>query len=257
MTLRRAVAVGLVLLLWLSARGASAQTLTETLTRLNSDSLPRGAALEQLLDLGAPRAEPYNVRTQVHELLRKYPRDADRISMALIRSLEHERTRSPSSARALTEEESEYIPDNIAAVAALKDPRALTALIGVIETGGMATDGIADLGEIAVGPILGLLRAGPSRNSAAITLKKLLDRRVGSPLSAGTVSTIRTALVAALADENRFVRTMVVEALDAFADADVRARMEQLAANDPFRAPNGHFLVREAATAWLAKHKSD
>ena len=174
----------------------------------------------------------------------------------LIASLERENARVKSGVP-LTESDTERYAGLIAAVAALGDPRALNALMGALGTGSMATAGVAALGEIAVAPLIERLQSGPviSRNAAVRALTGAIAN-ANPPLTPASLADVRAALLGALDDENRFVRTSAIEALDAFIDAEVRASMERLAATDPARVPDGGFPVREAAASWLARHRT-
>jgi HEAT repeat protein len=104
------------------------------------------------------------------------PQQADDIKVGLIDLLETENAVVESGV-SLTEEYTEYYASLIAAVASLKDTRALYGLLGAIRTGGMATRALAEFGTIAIDPIIEKLNSGDrvTRAFAADVLGQMLE----------------------------------------------------------------------------------
>lgn len=156
------------------------------------------------------------------------------------------------------ESEDSYTGDVIAAVAALKDPSALNALMGAVRTGHMATHGLALLGDAAV-PSLLRATAGPASFTRMSGLQALSDMVTTTPqpaLSADNRDRIRAILLNALHDPDRFIRETALDGLPAFHDPEVRAAITDVAQRDTFAANDQgvvRYLVREAAVAALRK----
>lgn len=103
-----------------------------------------------------------------------YPQDSN---VAKIKALEEMNTfwshaRAPQS-EVKTEEYAHLIHD----VAELHDPRAVSALAGAVQTGAMAMNGLASLGDAALDPVISIAREKlPTRVvPALLTLKKMLE----------------------------------------------------------------------------------
>lgn len=187
------------------------------------------------------------------------------IKRTLIRALEKENGVIYSAAAgSLSETESEYYANLIGCVASLRDPSALRGLIGAIETGGGAINGIVVLGEAAVPDVLPLLNSTGSRGhfEAIIAAGKLASRnafpqsRDPSPqLSVENLAAIRVGLLNALADKDRFARMTAVEALLSYSDPQVKRAIQAIAASDPAttepRRGVKDYPVRRAALDWL------
>ena len=89
--------------------------------------------------------------------------DADRLQLAIIELLVRENRKDAKAkvgakeaprADGVGEEESDYYSGLIGFVADLNDPRAIPALLGAANTGGMATRGVARFGKRALDPTL-------------------------------------------------------------------------------------------------------
>jgi hypothetical protein len=102
-----------------------------------------------------------------------YPQDPN---LAEIKALEEMNAFWHNARTTQSEEASERYARLIHEVAALRDPRAVTALIGAIETGGMAINGLAALGDPALDPVIALTHDKRSTqvNAALLALKKML-----------------------------------------------------------------------------------
>ncbi len=90
-------------------------------------------------------------------LLRTHPDEAEQLKAAMISALElaNGYVRDLEKKNAHSDEYfSDYRADLVWVVASLRDPRALEGLLAVIDTGGLAVNGLADLGPIAVDAVI-------------------------------------------------------------------------------------------------------
>jgi hypothetical protein len=154
--------------------------------------------------------------------------------------------------------EDRYHGDLIATVAGFKDPGAVNALLGAINTGELATRGLALLGDAAVPATLAVAEnpSSPSRVASLLTLGDMVTVTPAPPVSAANRARIHDVLLAALADPNRFARQAALLGLSAFHDSATRAAIARIAATDPFTVHDRgetRYPVREAAAAALRK----
>ena len=142
----------------------------------------------------------------------------------------------------------------IASVAALRDERALNALLGAINTGNMATRALAGLGASALDQILLRLSdpAPIARMSAARVLVQMLEpgnvKKVGDAVSK---ERIKTALTKTTSDIDPYVRMTGVERLAALGDRSVIPLLQKVAEYDSFEGfgEERRFPVRAARKA--------
>jgi hypothetical protein len=154
--------------------------------------------------------------------------------------------------------EDRYHGDLIAAVAGLHDPSAVDALMGAINTGYIATHGLAMLGDAAVPSVIAAASASRmlTRDAALSTLSDMVTVTPAPTLSSTNRARIRAVMLEALTDSNRFAREWAVEGLSAFNDSEARAAIARVAASDPFVVHDegrARYPVREAAVAALRK----
>lgn len=152
--------------------------------------------------------------------------------------------------------EDRYHGDLIAAVAGFKDPGAVHGLMGAINTGGLATRGLAVLGDAALPAVLEAADgvSSPARISGLLALGDMVTLTPAPPVSADNRARIRAVLLQALDDPNRFARQAALSGLSAFHDSGARAAIARIAATDPFAVYDRgqkRYLVREAAAAAL------
>jgi HEAT repeat protein len=231
------------------------QSLEMNLARLTTSQTDtaKANAFSDLLNRG--RKEGFSICAPVGSI---------QIRQALITALEKENVVVHSEAAPLSETETEYYANIIGCVAALRDPTALRGLLGAIETGGGAIDGVVALGDAAVPGLLQLLDGPGSRGRvAAVMAVGKLAAHNGAPqprISSGRVSpanlaAIRVRLLKALERKDRFVRLAAVQSLTCYADPELRRAMETLATSDSatIDMANGtkDYPVRRAAQAWL------
>ena len=246
----------------LNGREIRAQSLDLTLARLKTSQIDtaKESALYALLKLGA--SERFPVCS---------PEAAAQIKGTLITALEqenevwHSADASTGSLR-LSETESEYYAHLVSCVASLQDRAALRGLLGAIDTGWGAIDGIVLLGEHAVPALLKLLDTPGSlgRVPALKAVGKLASRKIFPqtsellpPLPDAMLTAIRARLLTALADENRFARVAALTALSSYSDLEIRRAVQVIAATDSATKETGNgkrdFPVRRAAQDWLKR----
>jgi hypothetical protein len=153
-------------------------------------------------------------------------------------------------------DEDSYHGDLIGAVAELKDPSAVNALMGAINTGGMAAGGLAALGDAAFPAVVAAAERAPTRMSALMTLSRMATLDPAPTLSSENRSRMRRVLLQALGDSNRFYRSAALEGLVAFRDQETRDALARVAAQDPFFVRDEgrvRYPVRETAVAALRK----
>jgi hypothetical protein len=211
----------------------------------------------------ANRGSPEGGSLRPHaERLAAYARQHSEVAPALIALLARENKRASSASGPVPrgEDFSDYYGDLVGCVAALKDRRALSALLEVITTGDMATQGLAALGEPAAAPVLERARASDPtmRQSALITLREMTAPG-GPSLGQATVAAIRNQLLGGLKDPNRFVRSSALEGAANFRDAEVADAIAEVAKSDSFsviRDGRLAYPLREEAKAYMARANS-
>jgi HEAT repeat protein len=136
----------------------------------------------------------------------------------------------------------------------------VNALVAVIHNGGVVTNALADLGEVAVPAVVEAL-VNPDRlkrSGAARTLGLMASRAKPLGLSDHSLTAMRLGLLKAAHNERDFIlRKNAVEALIWFPHNDIRPLMERLASSDDYGTMERGTLtypVRDGARNWLAKH---
>jgi HEAT repeat protein len=181
------------------------------------------------------------------KLLRDHSRERAIIVQSLIALLGRENVRVR---RSFGEEFSNYYGDLIWCVATLHDASSADALLGAVQTGNLATDGLAALGQEALPTLLRALDTTDSgvRNGVLRVLGKLAIPSAKSSLGAPSTAQVRAALLRGIEDEDAFNRQVAIRALEPFADAGVRSAVLSRSTADT--SP----LVRKAAEDWLRKN---
>lgn len=205
----------------------------------------------------------YVIPAATAALLEAAPAQADAIRLGLINALALENPLANGTTMQLPEEYTEYYADLIAAVATLRDPRAVNALIGAVESGGMATGGLGKLGSAAYGPTVALLSSSKddsTRESALYVLSAMLDGlAAANPEGKGLQVAIANHLRRGLSDASFGVRMAALDGIAKLpADSPTLQKLEAMAAADPYEASQaggdrGVFPVRGAAKRALAK----
>ena len=239
--------------------------VAELLPRFDAPEWPdRERAFRALLALSrADDGSTWPIRVKMPDLVRQLPARAEQMTTAVIRLLERENVGYRSMPR-ITEDRSEYQVTLISAVASLRDARAVQALVDNMDTGNIASQGIAALGRAAVDAVAARLREGPQsmRSSAARTLAQMLDPAITAPaaLDVDARARIKAALLGATRDEYLWVRVNAIDGLARIPGEDITTELQRLAAADLFVRPGAagkppQCFVRERAAAALAARK--
>jgi hypothetical protein len=261
---RNAIACALVLAVGAPSRSVHAQSLSDALSKLHSnvDTVRMSGFYEvfRIANAGFP-ASP-SLRPGA-ERLAKYAHVNSSVTPALIELLERENVAIRHGAgRGLGEAYAvDYYGDLVGCVAALRDIHAVHALLGAIETGEMATQGLAALGEAAAPDVL---RAARSTNhririSAVTTLAEMVADSPSPRLSNESRKAIRASLLSTLQDKNASLRMTGLDGLIYFPDSEVRGAVQNVAAHDPHVVRrNGRevYPIREQATLTLRKQEA-
>jgi HEAT repeat protein len=192
-------------------------------------------------------------------LLANASRVPDNIKVALIQLLETENTFREKGV-SFTEEYTEYYASVIGAVASLKDPRSVHGLMGAIKTGAMATDALAELGSVAVDPVIQASNSSDMhvRQAAAMVLSRFTEPKNLQNVTVLSRQKIKNALIQATRDELHYVRIEGIEGLAKLGDRDVVPLIQSLAAKDQFEGygeQRGTYPVRKAAMEALKQLK--
>jgi hypothetical protein len=156
----------------------------------------------------------------------------------------------------LTEDYTNYYGDLIAAVAGLKDARAVDALVGAMGTGGMATGALAEFGSISLDRIIARLQTGDLLDKGAViaALDALAQPKNRAKFDEASRQKIKAALLKAAADKDWSIRAGAASALASIPDADTVTVLQKLATSDPIKLPGqkaldggDYYPVRHAA----------
>jgi hypothetical protein len=136
-----------------------------------------------------------------------------------------------------SEEWGNYYGDLIAYVAALRDVRAIPALIGAITTGNIAAQGLVDIGDTALPPVLDAWESPDdlTRTAALHTLAKFIT--APTPISPSGLAQAKRAVLASLSDTSGTVRSAAVRKVQQWDDPSIDQILEKLASSDPFWYP--------------------
>lgn len=260
----------LTLVLQAAATGAyaqSAQNLTPAVTpaaiefnlaRLQDPTWQnRRDAFYALLPAAQPalRFEGYAVPSATADVLRADPSRAASVRLVLTKLLKRENELIVSGAQYLTEDYSDYYADVIGSVASLNDPSAIDALVGAIETGGMATTALGKLGAAAFDKVAALY-ASPSegrREAAVMALSAMAEEELKAAApNAALRGRIESVLLRALSDASPDVRMAAIDGATKLKTQALLAGVRRLAQQDRYEAfehggDRGVFPVREAA----------
>jgi hypothetical protein len=227
-----------------------------------SDSMRMNAFARLQSDaVKAAGIRPFSSPESRTSVLAAIARDDALLRRELLDLLARENERAASAARGSLPEEyfAGYKMDLTVTVARIGDPSAFRLLLPSVSAGDVVTSGIAAGGDRAVDDLLAIWASDPAptrRFGAAVALAKVLA--VKGPLAASTSSRgrIRTAMLRALKDKDRFILRMgAVHTLGGFSDGTIANEMRRLARTDDFFSVhdgNRSYPVREAATRWLA-----
>jgi len=253
MNASRILVVAMTAFSLLKGREVQAQSLALTLDGLRTSQIDtaKERALSDLLKLGTKEGFPVCSPDATPQVRRG-------LIEALVNENELLRADRPNiPVKGFSETETDYYANLIGCVASLQDPLALPGLLGAIETGGGAIDGIIALGDAAVPGLTRVMRSPTEvrrRGAAAITVGRLVSRPRAQPLSEQSMRTIRSTLLASLQDPDYFVRAVSVRSLTVFSDPEIRSAVASLEKSDTAtRLEEGRtvYPVRVAAREWL------
>jgi hypothetical protein len=217
----------------------------------------RQEAFYALLQAAPPalRLNGYAVPSATVNVLRSDPFSADSVKLVLTNLLERENALTAKGAPDLTDDYSDYYADVIASVASLSDIRTIDALIGAIETGGLATTGLGKLGAAAFDKTAAVYASGSAerRESALMVFSAMLDEELTTTTpNTALRKAIEAVLLHALSDRNPHVRLAAIEGASKLRTPALLAGVRNLAQQDRYEASEhggdrGVFLVRDAA----------
>jgi hypothetical protein len=221
--------------------------ITSALREIENSSWEiRQAGLHALMKITAPQHEPVETSkfpSRLHDLFSAAPQDRDQVVTALIALLSRENAnahRGTMSGKQLGEDYFNFYGDVIASVVALNDRRAIPALLGAIDTGGMVTRSLASFGDAALPGILQRVNDQDTlvRMGAINTLAEMLGKNPAL-FNANPIETeqVKRALLSAAADNEPGVRMAAVGGLAALKDPSVLSVIQKLAESDPARLP--------------------
>ena len=258
-----------------SSVGACAQDVTLNHDEIQSilgsmtstDWQTRSRAFYRLLALGLegdPHGKTHLFASALKTLAVQSPQDTSKVEMGLIGLLEQENAAIrvfERTNRTMSEAQSDYYGDVIAAVTTLKSTASVDALLGAVNTGGMATRTLAGFGPIALGPLISRLNDPDFsvRSGVVTALSQMVADGNRQNLDTASLLKVEQALFRAASDSEVGVRLSAVTGLAEFSDQRARAALEKLADSDPTFFPgegeDGKDLypVRNAATRALAK----
>lgn len=235
----------------------------------NSDWNTRRTAFYELLKLGFGtdfNGQTAQIPSALSKLSRKHPDNADKINLTLIRLLETENNlireqekKFELTGETLTEEYTNYHGDLIGTVAGLKDSRSVNALVGVINTGNMATKGLAALAPFSIDTVAEKVdnEEWSTRSSATRALSQMLEpaniNRVESE-APGSREKIKNLLIRKAKDADYNVRLSAINGLGKLHDREAVQVLEDISRNDMYQSTKGgttSYPVREAAKKHL------
>lgn len=143
----------------------------------------------------------------------------------------------------------------------MKDSRSVDALVGAINTGNMATNGLADLAPFSIKKVIEKADSNDvlTRNAAIVTLSQMLKpinlNRLEMSVP-GSRERIKQLLIKKAKDQDYNVRLASLGGLAVLPDADVVTVLIDAADNDPYesnliKGEVESYPVREAAQKYL------
>lgn len=226
------------------APSRDSRMLSDTLTRLeSSDMETREDAFDELRAQMGADSHYGDTEQLLGDFLARNPGQAERIKIALIRMLTLE-----------NEKPTENYPEAIDIVASLNDDRAIPALVGAMDTGQIAIQGIEKYGDRALEPLFARLKDpdGSLRGTAVSTSIAILAIKD----DAASRARIKSIINAALKDSDMSVRdsaTFRIACLDN--RMEFKQLLEQLEQSDPgkinWRDGTATYPVRDTASLVL------
>jgi hypothetical protein len=242
--------------------------VTETIREFDAaDWQTRVRAFYHLFAIGLPgglQGRTTRIPAALDAIFKQDAGRKEQVSIALIRLLEKEYgvTQGPTNPRNETFND-DYLGDLVAAVATLHDKRSLDTLLHFLDTGDIATRGLAGLGRDALDPVLRIVNAADvgdpdettRRMAAARVLSEMLDPNIVE-IDELSRPRIKSGLLHASRDKGRWVRFVAIQGLARIPGPDVTATLRSIMESDPFSQSDrsGHIVypVRDAARAALS-----
>jgi hypothetical protein len=237
--------------------------VTETIREFDAaDWQTRVRAFYDLFAIGLPgglQGDTTRIPSALNAIFKQDAGLKEQVSIVLIRLLEQEYgvTQGPMNPRNETFND-DYLGDLVAAVGTLHDKRSLDTLLHFLDTGDIATRGLAGLGRDALDPVLRIVNADDvgdpdettRRMAAARVLAEMLDPDVVQ-IDELSRAKIKSGLLRASQDKQFWVRLTAVQGLSKIPDPDVVIVLRSLLEGDPYSRPDpsGHVVypIREAA----------
>jgi hypothetical protein len=196
--------------------------LSETLARLESTNMEiRENGFDDLRAEIGTYSGNGNTGQLLNDFLTKYPGQAERLKVALVRMLKLE-----------NEKPTENYPEVIDIVASLNDDRAIPALLGAMDTGQMAIQGLMKYGDKTLDAVLGRLNDPEAGiRAAAVSVAITILAAKGDAVSR---SKIRNITETALKDPSLAARADAIYMIGCLEErSDFEPLLEQMAKNDP------------------------
>jgi hypothetical protein len=187
------------------AQNTAASAISQLLPQLqDANSTVRSSAFYSLLELGSgPNTStvPYDVPLKIASLLSENPGQAVEVHAALINllllenpniSAGYQETDQPQ----ITEQQTEYYADLVAAIASLQDPGAINSLVGSVLTGDIAISALGAFGDPAADPLIQQLTSATddlTQFSSLLALERMLDPSNFPNISSATQLKLRQA----------------------------------------------------------------
>jgi len=190
--------------------------------------------------------------------------DVERLRLGVIQLLVMENNdRTPVANDSEGEENGEYHASLIGFVAGLNDERAIPALLGAVNTGGIACRGVARFGKKALDPTLLQVKGQDSEmaTGALFVIRDMLELHTVS--DAESRLRIKAAVRSALASPDGGVRDSAIVVSEYLDDREEFVPvLKEIAEHDPEKLPNqpkndgtvgDYYIVREHAAKLLRK----
>jgi hypothetical protein len=236
--------------------------VTETIREFDAaDWQTRVRAFYDLFAIGLPgglQGRTTRIPAALNAIFKQDAGRKEQVSIALIRLLAREYTVSHGPTNPASEVYGDYLGDLVAAVAALHDTRALNDLLDYVQSGDIATRGLAALGRDSLDSVLQIVNAEDRgvgsemvrRMGATQVLAEMLDPDIVQ-IDEVSRAKIKSGLLRASQDKQFWVRLTAVQGLARIPDPDVMIVLRSLLERDPYSRPDpsGHLVypIREAA----------
>jgi hypothetical protein len=146
----------------------------------------------------------------------------------------------------------DYFTDLTLTVVQLKDPRALPALVLVLDVAPRVETTVAEFGDLAVSPVIDQLANSEERESAVETLGYLLKgNQIGkNNLSDTSVARIKDVLIRLLNDEDGRIRSTAAHSVYFLKPTpELTSKLQQMSIGDRFSTMRGGHLNYPARLA--------